>query len=206
MNTNFNINQYYFSRQKHFTDVLLSIILGSIAIPIILIICCTILSFSGKPIIFKQKRLGKNKKVFTILKFRTMKKNAEILKPFLENINEAPKPMFKLKHDPRFVGIGQFLSKTALDELPQLINIIKGEMSLVGPRPLPIQEANQLSESWQYRFQVKPGLFSFWSLSDQRFESLKKWQSLEKKTLLNGGISFDLKIIIQTIIKQLSKL
>lgn len=145
----------------------------------------------GSPIIFKQKRTGKNGKVFTIYKFRTMVKNAELIRAKdrtkLAKLNYAPLPMFKIGDDPRFIKFGRFLSRGGLDELPQLINIVRGEMSLIGPRPLPVTEANSLKKidyNWYiWRHQVKPGLFSLWVLDDKRHQDLKTWKKLERETL-----------------------
>jgi lipopolysaccharide/colanic/teichoic acid biosynthesis glycosyltransferase len=163
-----------------------------------------------KSVIFKQKRLGKNKKVFTIYKIRTMKKGSEKLRNKLGKINEAPSPMFKAKNDPRFLPIGKVLSKFGLDELPQLVNIIRGEMSLIGPRPLPVDEAEKLDETWNFRYTVKPGILSFWALSASRYDSLNAWKQLEKETLEIQNISTEIKLLFiainQIIIRQLTNL
>ena len=113
--------------------------------------------------------------------------------------NQAPNPMYKNWEDPRFVGIGRWLSKTGLDELPQLFNIIKGNMSLVGPRPLPIYEAKKLDKSWNFRYLVKPGIFSEWSAVVNKISSLQDWKKLEKETLKSGGIKYETKIISKTL-------
>ena len=155
------------------------------------------------PIIFTQKRTGKDGKTFTIYKFRTMKKNASLLKHKYLEFNEAPSPMFKIHNDPRFVGIGKLLSQSGFDELPQLVNIIKGEMSFVGPRPLPVNEVKKLSSVWDFRNEVKPGIFSEWTLASNRHDSLTDWKELDKKTLSHGGLSYDLKLIFLTLKKSL---
>ena len=142
-----------------------------------------------------------------------MVKNAEALRSKnikqLSSLNYAPQPMFKIDEDPRFIKFGKFLSHSGLDELPQLINIIKGDMSLVGPRPLPTDEANKLKKidpNWYlWRHQVKPGLFSLWVLDNQRHQSLQAWKKLEKETLLLNLAQQNL-LIIQIIKAQLKKL
>ena len=177
-----------------------------------------------KNIIFTQKRTGLNGKTFVLYKFRTMVKNAESIKN--RNINkykkenQAPWPMFKNYDDPRFIKkvinlpfgikkeikIGRWLSKTGLDELPQLINIIKGEMKLVGPRPLPIKEANAIKKIdpkwWQWRHQIKPGIFSHWTLDKNRYKSLEHWKRLEKKTL-KANIVEKIKVVLFVIKEQI---
>ncbi|MFH2118573.1 MAG: sugar transferase, partial [Candidatus Paceibacterota bacterium] len=130
----------------------------------------------------------------TTYKFRTMQKNAIMLKPKYAHLNQAPAPMFKIIKDPRFVGLGWLLSRTGLDELPQLWNILWGKMSFVGPRPLPINEAQALPKDWRlWREQVKPGIFSEWSLAKNKHRSLKNWEKLEKATLRKGNLKEDLR-------------
>ena len=139
-------------------------------------------------------------------KFRTMVNNAEALQEDLASKNIAPKPMFKIVKDPRFTQIGYFLSQSGLDELPQLLNVFKGEMSLVGPRPLPVKEAKMLlrvDPDWAWRFSVKPGLFSYWVLSSKKYHSLEAWKKLEWKTIQVQSCLEELKIITKTIFRQL---
>ena len=133
-----------------------------------------------------------------------MQKNASLMKHKYEALNEAPLPMFKIHDDPRFVGIGRFLSRSGLDELPQLWNIFKGEMSFVGPRPLPVHEAEALPKEWRdFREQVQPGIFSHWAYSWERHKSLKNWENQEKKTLRNGSLLHDLLLINAVLFSQL---
>lgn len=175
--------------------------------PLLLLIVALVLITAGPPILFCQKRTGKNGKTFMIYKFRTMEKNAVMLKPKYQHLNEAPVPMFKIHNDPRFVGIGRFLSRSGLDELLQLWNILKGEMSFVGPRPLPIQEAVSLSADWrQWREQVRPGVFSKWALSGERHESLNHWKQFEQETLKFGSVAADISYVILTPLTQIALL
>lgn len=201
-----NQTPYYLSHKKLLFDMTLGILSIILSMPIWIFIAPIIFFTAGTPIIFKQKRAGKNKKTFTIYKFRTMKRDANNNQHELSHLNQAPEPMFKIFDDPRFVGIGQFLSKTGLDETPQFINILKGEMSFVGPRPLPINETKKLPKEWNFRYQVKPGLFSKWTLSKDRYKSLKKWKNLEMETLKIHSVHEDLllifKIVFQIIAKQ----
>lgn len=199
------IHSYYSSWQKRIFDLSLAITLIVLLLPIFLLITLANLISIGRPIFFLQKRVGKNKKTFLMIKFRTMKKNAHILQKKYLHLNQAPTPMFKIYNDPRFVGIGKFLSKTGLDELPQLINIIKNEMSFVGPRPLPTSEAKKLGQGWEFRYQVKPGIFSYWAAAANRNQSLKIWQKLEKETLERGGMKFEIDLIVQILINQIKQ-
>lgn len=177
-----------------------------VSLPLMTIISIVIFFTSGSPVFYLQKRSGLNKKPFTIYKFRTMEVNASAKQSKLQHLNQAPKPMFKIHNDPRFVWGGMWLSNTGLDELPQLLNIIKGEMSLVGPRPLPTAEANKLPKEWSFRFLVKPGLFSYWTLDDRRHNSLESWQELEMKTISSSiGVGENLYLLLQNIMKQLKK-
>lgn len=132
-------------------------------------------------------------------KFRTMYVGAHADTAKFLAQNQAPEPMFKIFDDPRFVGIGHFLSTSGLDELPQLCNVLRGEMSLVGPRPLPIAQAKKLGAEWQFRTQVKPGIFSEWTISNERHESSEKWLELDRATLAKGSFLNDLFVILRTL-------
>lgn len=193
------ISNYYSSKKKKFFDLLLAISLLFILSPLLFVLCIFIFVIDGKPIVFKQKRYGLNKKIFVLYKFRTMKNGASRLQLKLKNKNEAPFPMFKISSDPRFTRLGKYLSNLGIDEIPQLINIIKDEMSLIGPRPLPLHEADRLNSTWNFRHAVKPGILSEWALSPKRYLSLENWQQLEKNDLKNGSISKDIFLIIKSL-------
>lgn len=204
---------------KRFFDLILAIIGLIILAPIFLLFYPFFMLLIGYPIIFKQKRLGKDKKVFTIYKIRTMKLDASTQQAMFIKLSAAPYPMFKIKNDPRFHIFGKNLSKFGLDELPQIINILKGEMSFVGPRPLPINEAVLLDSSWDFRYSVRPGILSKWALSPNRYKSLNYWKKLEKNEVknlftknnpqLSWSFKNDIKLIFNAfykiIIKQLIK-
>jgi lipopolysaccharide/colanic/teichoic acid biosynthesis glycosyltransferase len=199
-----NIHSYYFSKTKRFFDLSLSLVLLIVFLPLLMVIWLLIAITDGLPVVFKQKRTGKNGETFIMYKFRTMKKNADLLKHKYVHLNEAPEPMFKIHNDPRFIKIGKFLSRSGLDELPQLINILKNEMSFVGPRPLPIKEAKALPKNWKsFRQEVKPGIFSDWAISWERHKSFKKWQQLEKSTLSKGSLLRDFYYIYEVVSSQL---
>lgn len=193
------IHPYYHSWEKRIFDILTSSILLIIISPLLLVVGFVIFITTGSPIIYRQKRTGKNKKQFDIYKFRVMYVGAEKNQWRYRKNNHAPEPMYKNWDDPRFVGIGRWLSKMGLDELPQLINVIRGEMSLVGPRPLPVAESEKLKKQWDFRYKVKPGIFSNWSASFKGQITLKEWQQLEKETLKQGGLKYELDIIGKTL-------
>ncbi len=153
----------------------------------------------GNTFIFRQKRMGKGKKVFLIYKIRTMNKNAEEMKKYFAYLNEADGPIFKIKNDPRYIKVGKILAHLGLDESLQLINIIKGDMSFVGPRPLPIDEAKQIPKKYQDRFSVLPGITSLWVVSGGHSLSFKKWMELDLYYVTNRSFWLDIRIVLRTI-------
>jgi lipopolysaccharide/colanic/teichoic acid biosynthesis glycosyltransferase len=155
---------------------------------------------SKGPVLFVQKRAGKDGKVFRMFKFRTMKLGASRLQRRYMSLNEADGPVFKIYNDPRFTGIGKLLSRTGLDELPQLINILKGEMSTVGPRPLPLEEARRLSKYQKVRELVKPGITSNWVVSGSHALSFDKWMKLDRKYVYAASFTEDLSIVWKTLV------
>jgi lipopolysaccharide/colanic/teichoic acid biosynthesis glycosyltransferase len=195
------VHPYYFSWQKRALDVVVALVLHMVALPVMMILGLIILLTTGWPVLYGQVRLGKYRRPFTLYKLRTMYQGAELDQARYRQQNQAPEPMFKLMRDPRFVGIGAWASRTGLDELPQLWNILKGEMSLVGPRPLPAREADKLSRAWQFRYLVAPGIFSQWSLANDRHESLGRWRELEIETVEYGSVGNDLWMMVRLIRK-----
>jgi lipopolysaccharide/colanic/teichoic acid biosynthesis glycosyltransferase len=129
-----------------------------------------------------------------------MKVGAESLQERYFHLNEADGPVFKIRNDPRFVGIGRLLARTGLDETPQLINVIKGEMSLVGPRPLPIKEAKKLTQAQKVRELIKPGITSSWVVEGSHSLKFKKWMQLDKEYVLKAYFLKDLVILFKTTI------
>jgi exopolysaccharide biosynthesis polyprenyl glycosylphosphotransferase len=186
---------------KRVFDLMTAIVLVLLLAPVLLTTAFTIkVSSPEGPIFFVQTRVGYNRRRFKMLKFRTMIPNAEHLQSQLERLNEAQGPVFKMKNDPRITPIGRFLRKTSLDELPQLFNVIKGDMSLVGPRPLPLRDVERFEGAWlKRRFSVKPGLTCLWQIngrSDTRFD---KWIEQDLEYIDHWSFSLDLKILIKTI-------
>lgn len=177
--------------------LLLLLIWSPILIPVAILIKLT----SPGPILFRQQRSGISGRPFTIYKFRTMVTNAEQLKHELEQLNEMTGPVFKITKDPRVTPLGRFLRKYSLDEFPQLINVIKGEMSLVGPRPLPVDEVRRFDDlAHRRRLSVKPGLTCLWQISGRNnLTDFKEWVRLDLQYIDNWSIWLDLKILLHTI-------
>lgn len=177
----------------------IAFVLFILTLPLYVILFLLIKFTSKGPFIFKQKRAGKNRRVFIMFKFRTMVNSAELLKHKYAKLNESDGPVFKIRNDPRFTKVGRYLAWSALDELPQLINVVKGEMAFVGPRPLPIQEADKVPLKYSKRFTVLPGLTSSWVIEGSHKLSFKQWMELDIKYIQSRSLSLDVAIIIKTV-------
>lgn len=168
--------------------------------PLFAVIACAIKLSNPGPVFFVQERFGLNKRRFGMIKFRSMVVNAEQQLATLEHLNETSGPTFKMKRDPRVTRIGAFLRSTSLDELPQLINVVKGEMSLVGPRPLPTRDVNRFSEPWlMRRFSVKPGITGLWQVSGRSNTDFDAAIQLDLKYIDRWSPLLDLRILAQTL-------
>lgn len=186
---------------KRTQDIILSFIaLVILAIPMGILAIAIYIDSPGASPVFKQKRVGLEGKEFTFYKFRSMIPNAEAkLAEVLQN-NEMDGPVFKIKEDPRITKFGRFIRKTGLDELMQLINILKGDMSIVGPRPPLPREVEQYSEYDKQRLYVKPGLTCYWQVQPQRNTlTFKEWMDLDVKYINERSFLTDWKIIFMTI-------
>lgn len=190
---------YHASVVKRLFDLCISVFLLFILSPLFTILILIVYIFTGLPVFFIQKRVGKNGRVFQILKFRTMVKGSESAQYKYKKFNEADGPVFKIFNDPRFTPIGKILSRYGLDELPQLLNVIKGDMSLVGPRPLPINEAKKLSKNQKMRELIKPGVTSLWVIEGQHNLSFEKWMQLDRKYVQDASFCLDCQILLRTI-------
>ena len=187
-------------RMKRVLDILGSMLLLATLSPLMLAAYLLVKLDSDGPAIFSQERIGLNKRRFRILKFRTMTANAEALQLGLEPRNEAQGPVFKIKNDPRITGIGKLLRKTSIDELPQLFNVFKGDMSLVGPRPLPVRDYTGFNKDWQRRrFSVRPGITCLWQVSGRSSISFDQWMRLDMEYIDRWSFWLDLKILARTI-------
>lgn len=168
----------------------------------LMLACALIIKFTSPgPVFFRQKRSGLNGRPFEMLKFRSMVTNAEQLKQELASLNEMSGPVFKVTNDPRVTPFGRFMRKWSIDELPQLINILRGDMSLVGPRPLPVDEVKRFDErAHRRRLSVKPGLTCLWQISGRsELTDFREWVRLDLEYIDNWSIWLDLKIILRTI-------
>lgn len=150
--------------------------------------------------LFRQKRVGKGGKVFTLLKIRTMNADAESVRAKYRHLNERDGPVFKIKNDPRYTKIGKFLSHIGVDELPQLINIFRGEMVFVGPRPLPVKEDKKIEKIYRRRSSVHPGLTSLWVIKGAHTLTFKEWMELDMWYVDHKSTFLDIKIIYGTFI------
>jgi exopolysaccharide biosynthesis polyprenyl glycosylphosphotransferase len=185
---------------KRATDVVLAGALLLLLAPLLLTAALLIKLTSPGPVIFRQERVGLNKRRFWIYKFRTMVPNAEKLMGALEAQNEAAGPVFKIKNDPRITPIGRLLRRTSIDELPQLFNVLRGDMSLVGPRPLPIRDYVGFKEDWQRRrFSVRPGITCLWQVNGRSQISFDQWMLLDLQYLDEWSLWLDFKILLRTV-------
>jgi len=177
--------------------VMLVVIGPFVLVPVALLIKLT----SKGPIFFRQLRSGLNGAPFTIYKFRTMVTNAEQIKHELAAMNEMSGPVFKVTGDPRITPIGKWLRKFSVDELPQLINVVRGEMSLVGPRPLPVDEIRRISDlAHRRRLSVRPGITCLWQVSGRnQILDFKDWVRLDLEYIDNWSLWLDFKILLRTI-------
>ena len=184
---------------KRLIDIVCSFLGVLVLSPLFIIIAIIIKTTSKGPVFFSQKRVGKNGKEFDMYKFRSMVVNAEELKEKLATQNEMSGPMFKMKDDPRVTKVGKFIRKTSIDELPQLWNVLKGDMSLVGPRPSLPKEVAQF-ENWMYkRLEVKPGLTCYWQVNGRNNIDFEDWMKLDIKYVNERSTWIDIKLIFKTI-------
>lgn len=185
---------------KRTMDIVCSVILMALFLPVLVLTILSIKLSSPGPIFFSQERIGLSKRKFRLLKFRTMVVNAEEIQKTLEHLNESDGPAFKIKNDPRITPIGRFLRRTSLDELPQLYNVLKGDMSLVGPRPLPLRDYAGFSQDWhRRRFSVRPGITCLWQVSGRSATTFDKWMELDMAYISHWSLWLDLKILAATV-------
>jgi exopolysaccharide biosynthesis polyprenyl glycosylphosphotransferase len=168
--------------------------------PLLLAIAVLIRLTSPGPILFGQVRIGRNKRRFTMYKFRSMVPDAERIQEELLHLNEMSGPVFKMRNDPRVTPIGRILRKTSIDELPQLFNVMRGEMSLVGPRALSVRDYQLFNQDWQRRrFSVPPGITCLWQIHGRNSIPFERWMELDMQYIDKWSLWLDLKILARTI-------
>jgi len=192
--------QYVYIYLKRFFDVILSLI-GLIVLAIPFLIIATFVRFcDGGPVLYTQERVGKDGRRFQIYKFRSMYVDADKLLEKLKEQNEVTGPMFKMKNDPRITSVGRFLRKTSLDELPQLWNVLRGDMSLVGPRPPLPREVAKYSKYDLQRLWVIPGCTGLWQATERNNVGFEEMVELDLEYIQKRSLLFDAKIILLTVI------
>ncbi len=194
------VREDYRHRIKRAIDICGALIGLTLGAPVFLVVAILIKSTSKGPVLFKQERYGLGRRIFCIYKFRTMFENAEAVQSRLEDMNQNSGPVFKIFKDPRITRVGAFLRKTSIDELPQLINVLKGEMSLVGPRPLNKRDVSRFSQAWlMRRFSVKPGLTCLWQISGRSNISFDRWIALDLHYIDHWSLQLDFRILAMTL-------
>ena len=184
---------------KRGADIMLAGLALLLLSPVMLIVAISIRLTSKGPILFRQQRYGLNRRLFTMYKFRSMAVDAELRQDELEHLNENAGPVFKIKRDPRITPVGRFIRKASIDELPQLWNVLIGEMSLVGPRPLPTRDVSKFSEAWlMRRFSVLPGITGLWQVSGRSDTTFGHLIKLDLDYIDQWSLLLDLKILAKT--------
>jgi exopolysaccharide biosynthesis polyprenyl glycosylphosphotransferase len=185
---------------KRLIDIIGSSVLLLLMMPLFGLIALLIRLDSAGPVFYRQERVGLNKRRFTLLKFRTMVTEADKQQEMLEDLNEAEGPVFKIKKDPRVTRVGTFLRRFSIDELPQLLNVLKGEMSMVGPRPLPMRDVERIDTQWhKRRFSIKPGITCLWQVNGRSNIGFNEWVRLDLDYIDKWSLGLDLLILLKTI-------
>lgn len=185
---------------KRMFDVTASCIGLVVLSPLMLITAILVKAEDGGPVFFVQERVGKGGKVFKMYKLRSMRPDAEQMHQQLLSMNELDGPAFKMKYDPRITKTGRFLRKSSIDELPQLINVIRGDMSIVGPRPLPVYEQEQCNEYQNQRLLVQGGLTCYWQVCGRASVPFDEWVEMDLSYIREQSVWVDLKLIGKTMV------
>jgi exopolysaccharide biosynthesis polyprenyl glycosylphosphotransferase len=191
---------YWSSLTKRWIDVAVAAALLLATSPLLALAACGILLETGRPVLFRQTRCGLRGRPFQLLKLRTMTRGAESQIAALAHRNEMSGPVFKMRNDPRITGFGKWLRRSSVDELPQLLNVLRGEMSLVGPRPPTPEEVHQYCLGDRRRLATKPGITGLWQVSGRnRITNFRHWVELDNQYIRNWSLRGDLRILIQTV-------
>ena len=191
------VRKPFYNAVKRGMDIVCSLFALILLSPLLLITAIAIFIDDPGPVLFKQTRIGKDCKPFQIFKFRSMRTDAEQLKAALMKQNQDKGANFKIDHDPRITRVGRFIRATSIDELPQLINILKGDMAVIGPRPFIEEEQKNLPSD---RLAVKPGLSCYWQIGGKNSLTLSEQIELDRKYVRERSLIVDVKIIIKTMI------
>jgi exopolysaccharide biosynthesis polyprenyl glycosylphosphotransferase len=185
---------------KRLVDIVASTALLLGLLPVFAIVALLIGLDSSGPVFFAQERVGFNKRRFKMIKFRTMVNGSDQQQHTLEHLNEAAGAAFKIKNDPRVTRVGKLLRRFSIDELPQLFNVLKGDMSLVGPRPLPVRDVERIDIRWhKRRFSIKPGITCLWQVNGRSNITFDYWVKMDLEYIDNWSLGLDLKILLKTI-------
>jgi lipopolysaccharide/colanic/teichoic acid biosynthesis glycosyltransferase len=168
-------------------------------LPLWLAIAAAIKLDSRGPVLYRDRRIGLNEREFAMLKFRTMREGADRLQEQLEGRNEADGPLFKIREDPRVTRVGAFLRRFSLDEIPQVLNVLRGQMSLVGPRPLPVRDFERLEDWHRKRYLVLPGMTGLWQIAGRSELSFDDLVRLDFYYLENWSLRLDVTVLMKTI-------
>jgi len=189
----------FYNVLKRGTDIAVALILLTLFLPIIPVVTILIKLDSPGPIFFRQKRVGKNGRIFEFFKFRSMVSGAEDVIGALRPLSSVDGPVFKIKDDPRVTRVGRFLRRSSLDELPQLLNVLRGEMSIVGPRPNLPAEVSQYLPWQKRRLDVTPGITCFWQIAGRSHIGFHEWMRLDLEYVRKRSYITDLKIMLKTV-------
>jgi exopolysaccharide biosynthesis polyprenyl glycosylphosphotransferase len=184
---------------KRLLDTAISLVVLAVLLPLLAVVAILIKLTSPGPVFFVQNRVGMNQRQFKLYKFRSMTADAEERKSELLHLNERDGPAFKIENDPRITPIGRFIRKTSIDELPQLLNVLSGEMSLVGPRPPLPEEVRKYEWMFRKRLCVKPGITCIWQISGRNHISFEQWMRMDHEYIENWSLWLDLQILLKTI-------
>jgi lipopolysaccharide/colanic/teichoic acid biosynthesis glycosyltransferase len=189
----------YYRLIKRTLDIFAALVGLVLLAPLLPFIVLLIKLETPGPIVFSQERVGRHGRLFICFKFRSMSANAEDRKVELEHLNEASGAAFKIKDDPRITGVGRFLRRSSLDEFPQLINVLRGEMSIVGPRPQIPAEVLTYTPQQALRLLVSPGLTCLWQISGRSQLDFEEWMALDLEYVRHHSLAYDLSLLLRTI-------
>ncbi len=184
---------------KRVTDIVVAVLILLLVLPVMPVIVLLIKLDSPGPVLFRQKRVGKDGREFDFFKFRSMRLGAENVIASLRPLSGVDGPVFKLKEDPRVTGTGRFLRRSSLDELPQLLNVLKGDMSIVGPRPNLPSEVSQYLPWQRRRLDVTPGITCYWQIAGRSHIGFQEWMRLDLEYIRSRSLVTDIKIMLKTI-------